>query len=61
MYTLLLARDKFAVLGLYTGKEDPAHISFVHEANRWFAEMGQKHGFVYDSSSNWDMLNDSTL
>ena len=27
----------FKVIAFYTAKNDQAHISFVHEANRWFA------------------------
>ena len=28
--------SKFRVIAFYTAKNDKAHISFVHEANRWF-------------------------
>jgi len=48
---------KFRVIAFYTAKNDAAHISFVHEANRWFLEMGTRHNFTYDSTSNWDNLN----
>nr|WP_051054433.1 ThuA domain-containing protein [Fibrella aestuarina] len=51
----------FKVVGFYTAKNDPAHISFVHEANRWLAKMGTEHGFRYDSTSNWADLNASFL
>lgn len=47
----------FRVIAFYTGKNDKAHISFVHEANRWFPKMAQKHRFSYDSTSNWANLN----
>ena len=33
---------KFKVIAFYTGRDDLAHISFVHEANRWFPEMARK-------------------
>jgi hypothetical protein len=45
------------VIAFYTAKNDPAHISFVHEANKWFAAMSVKHHFTYDATSNWDSLN----
>lgn len=48
---------KFNVIAFYTAQNDAAHISFVHEANRWFPKMGTRHGFSYDSTSNWDNLN----
>ncbi|HTL08275.1 MAG TPA: ThuA domain-containing protein, partial [Chitinophagaceae bacterium] len=51
----------FKVLGFFTAKADQAHISFVHEANRWFAAMALQQGFVYDSTNNWDNLNERFL
>lgn len=49
------------VIGFYTAKNDVAHITFVQEANKWFAEMGTKHGFHYDSTNNWENLNNKFL
>jgi hypothetical protein len=51
------ADPKFKVIAFYTGKEDLAHISFVHEANRWFPKMAVKYDFTYDSTTNWNDLN----
>lgn len=48
---------KFKVIAFYTAKNDQAHISFVHEANKWFPKVAQENHFVYDSTSNWDNLN----
>src|SRR5206468_4291482 len=47
----------FRVVAFYTGKEDLAHISFVEEANRWFAELARVHGFTYDATTDWEKLN----
>jgi hypothetical protein len=47
----------FRVIAFYTAKEDQAHISFVHEANRWFPKMAAANHFTYDSTNNWDNLN----
>jgi hypothetical protein len=47
----------FKVIAFFTAKSDPAHISFVHEANKWFPKMAEKYHFVYDSTNNWDNLN----
>lgn len=52
---------KFKVIGFYTGKNDRAHVSYVHEANRWFAEMATKNGFSYDSTNNWSNMNTTFL
>ncbi|MDP4210698.1 MAG: ThuA domain-containing protein [Bacteroidota bacterium] len=48
---------KFRVIAFYTGKNDQAHISYVHEANRRFPKMAAKYGFAYDSTNNWNNLN----
>lgn len=47
----------FHVVAFFTGKEDLAHISFVHEANHWFSAMAPRYGFTYDSTNDWDNLN----
>ena len=54
-------KDSFNVLGFYTAKHDLAHISFVHEANQWFAKMADKYHFRYDSTNNWNNLNPEFL
>jgi hypothetical protein len=54
---LMAQKPKFNVVGFFTAKNDRAHISYVHEANKWFSNMASKHGFVYDSTSNWKNLN----
>ncbi len=48
---------KFKVIAFYTGKDDPAHISFVREANRWFPKQAEKNDFSYDATTNWNDLN----
>lgn len=54
-------QTKFKVLGFYTAKNDAAHVSFVHEANRWFSKMAIEHHFCYDSTQNWKNLNSNCL
>src|SRR3954464_14223428 len=54
---LMAQKPKFNVVGFFTAKNDRAHISYVHEANKWFSNMASKHGFVYDSTNNWKNLN----
>jgi hypothetical protein len=49
--------SKFKAIAFYTAKNEEAHISFVHEANRWFALMAAKYNFIYDSTDNWNNLN----
>src|SRR5438552_12067903 len=52
---------KFRVIAFYTAKEDQAHISFVHEAQRWFPEMAAKYNFSFDTTSDWSNLNVDVL
>lgn len=51
----------FKVIAFYTGRNDKAHISFMHEANKRFPEMGRKYNFTYDSTSNWNNMNPEFL
>jgi hypothetical protein len=57
------AKDKsrFNVIAFYTARNDLAHISFVHEANRWFPQIAKQYHFTYDSTSNWNNLNPQFL
>src|SRR5258708_1811228 len=54
-------KPKFKVIAFYTAKNDLAHISFVHEANRRFPELAAKYNFTYDSTANWNNLNAAFL
>ncbi len=49
------------VIAFFTGREDQAHISFVHEANQWFPKMANANQFTYDSTNNWDNMNEKFL
>jgi hypothetical protein len=51
----------FKAVAFYTAKNDQAHISFVHEANKWFAATAAKYNFEYDSTDNWNNLNEKFL
>jgi hypothetical protein len=53
--------SKFRAIAFYTGKEDLAHISFVKEANEWFAAKAKENHFSYDTTTNWNNMNDSLL
>jgi hypothetical protein len=51
----------FKVVAFYTGRNDQAHISFVREANRWFAQMAAKYDFAYEATTNWNQMNAAFL
>ena len=55
------ATREFKVIAFYTERNDLAHISFVHEANRWFPEIAKKYHFTYDSTNNWNNMNPDFL
>lgn len=56
------AQEKsFNVISFYTGRADLAHVSFVTEANKWFTEQAAKYNFVYDSTHDWNNLNEQFL
>ncbi|HEY9197231.1 MAG TPA: hypothetical protein VIM77_13235, partial [Mucilaginibacter sp.] len=54
-------KKPFRVVAFYTGKNDKAHISFMHEAHKWFTNMGHKYSFTYDSTKNWNDMNAAFL
>jgi hypothetical protein len=51
----------FKVLAFYTARIEPAHISFVREANRWFPQMAARYNFTYEATTNWNQLNAASL
>jgi hypothetical protein len=55
------AGPEFHVIAFFTGRSDQAHISFVHEANKWFAKKATDLNFTYDSTNNWNNLNAAFL
>lgn len=54
-------KTAFKVIAFFTEKNDQAHISFVKEANMWFPSIAAKYHFSYDTTSNWNNLNDTFL
>jgi uncharacterized protein len=51
----------FKVIAFYSAKSDKGHISFVHEANKWFSHTADIYNFTYDSTDNWNNLNKKFL
>ena len=61
LQTVAQKKPQFNVIAFYTERDDLAHISFVHEANKWFPKMATQHNFVYDSTNDWRKLNTEFL
>lgn len=55
------AQSKFNVIAFYTAKNDQAHISYVQEANNWFASIAKQYQFTYASTKDWSNLNAAFL
>jgi hypothetical protein len=53
--------QSFKVIAFFTAKNDPAHISFVLEANKWFPQIAKQYHFSYNSTSDWSQLNTTVL
>jgi uncharacterized protein len=49
--------SKFRVIAFHSAETEQAHMSFVQEANRWFAKKAVEYGFTYDSTTNWNNMN----
>lgn len=56
-----IAAAQFKVIGFFTAENDRAHITFVHEANKWLAVTAKANRFTYDSTNNWNNLNEAFL
>jgi uncharacterized protein len=52
---------EFKAIAFFTARHDPAHISFVREANAWFQRQALANSFVYDTTSDWNNLNSTFL
>ena len=53
---------QFKAVAFYTTPVDEsAHVTFAHDANRWFAQMGAKYNFSYEATTNWDQMNTAFL
>lgn len=57
----ILSAKSFRVIAFYSAKNDLAHISFVNDANKWFAKLGKKQRFIYLATNDWSRLSTDTL
>jgi len=51
----------FKVLAFYSTKVEPDHVLFADGALKFFSDLSAKNNFTFDSTSNWDDLNDVNL
>lgn len=51
----------FKVLAFYSTKVEPDHVLFAEDALKFLSDLAAKNNFAFDSTSNWDDMNDSNL
>jgi uncharacterized protein len=54
-------QTSFKVLAFYSTKVEPDHVLFAEGALKFFSGIAAKNNFTFDSTSNWDDMNDSNL
>jgi len=55
------ANPQFKVLAFYSTKTEADHVMFSDGALKYFADLAAKDNFIFDSTTNWDDLNDAAL
>jgi uncharacterized protein len=51
----------FKVLAFYATKTEPDHVVFAEDALKFYSGIAVKDNFTFDSTTNWDDMNDSNL
>src|SRR5882762_8458362 len=51
----------FKVLAFYSTKVEPDHVLFAEAALKFFSGLSAENNFTFDSTSNWDDMNDFNL
>jgi len=54
-------QTSFKVLAFYSTKAEPDHVLFAEGALKFFSGLSAKNNFTFDSTSNWDDMNDFNL
>jgi YVTN family beta-propeller protein len=54
-------QTSFKVLAFYSTKVEPDHVLFAEGALKFFSELSATNNFTFDSTSNWDDMNDLNL
>jgi YVTN family beta-propeller protein len=54
-------QTSFRVLAFYSTKVEPDHVLFAEGALKFFSDLSARNNFTFDSTSNWDDMNDFNL
>jgi type 1 glutamine amidotransferase len=56
-----LRGPRFKALALYSTNVEMDHVDFAYDAIKFYNKLAAKKGFVMDTTSNWEKLNDENL
>ena len=54
-------RTSFKVVAFYSTKVEPDHVLFAEDALKFFSGLSARNNFTFDSTSNWDDMNEFNL
>src|SRR5712671_3308987 len=57
----VVQKPSFKVLAFYSTKVEPDHVLFAEGALKFFSDLAAKSNITFDSTTNWDDMNDSNL
>src|SRR5712675_1106547 len=57
----VVQKPSFKVLAFYSTKVEPDHVLFAEGALKFFSDLAAKSNIAFDSTTNWEDLNDSNL
>ena len=56
-----LRGPRFKALALYSTNVETDHVDFAYDAIKFYNKLAAEKGFVLDTTSNWEKLNDDNL
>jgi uncharacterized protein len=59
--SLMAQKPAFRALAFYSTNVEPDHVRTGNEGLAFFRAMATKHNFVFDTTTDWDKLNDNDL
>jgi type 1 glutamine amidotransferase len=60
-FTTFAQSPQFKVIAFYSTNVEPDHVDFARDAIQFYTKMAAEKGFAFDTTSNWDNLNDANL
>jgi type 1 glutamine amidotransferase len=54
-------QPRFKAIAFYTKTVEPDHVHFANDAIKFYGKVAAKHGFEFDTTTDWENLNDAFL